>query len=30
MINKVATVAAYVDDQQQAIEFWTKQVGFKG
>ena len=29
MIIKIATAAVYVDDQQKAVEFWTKQVGFK-
>jgi lactoylglutathione lyase len=29
MIRKIATAAVYVDDQQKAVEFWTKQVGFK-
>ncbi|MDX8360917.1 MULTISPECIES: VOC family protein [Bacillaceae] len=29
MINKIATVAVYVDDQQKAKHFWTEQVGFE-
>jgi hypothetical protein len=29
MIRKIATAAGYVDDQRKAVEFWTKQVGFK-
>lgn len=29
MIKKIATAAAYVDDQRKALEFWTKQVGFE-
>lgn len=29
MIKKIATTAVYVDDQQKAVEFWTKQVGFQ-
>ena len=29
MIRKIATAAVYVDDQRKAVEFWTKQVGFK-
>jgi predicted enzyme related to lactoylglutathione lyase len=28
MIKKIATAAVYVDDQPQAVDFWTKQVGF--
>jgi hypothetical protein len=28
MITKIATAALYVDDQQKAVEFWTKQVGY--
>jgi lactoylglutathione lyase len=28
MITRIATVGVYVDNQQQAKEFWTKQVGF--
>jgi len=26
---KIATAAVYVDDQKQALEFWTKKVGFE-
>jgi hypothetical protein len=29
MVKKIATAAVYIGDQQQAIEFWTKQIGFK-
>jgi predicted enzyme related to lactoylglutathione lyase len=29
MIRKIATAAVYVEDQQQALEFWTTQVGFE-
>jgi lactoylglutathione lyase len=29
MIRKIATAAVYVEDQRKAVEFWTKQVGFK-
>jgi hypothetical protein len=29
MARKIATPAVYVGDQQQAIEFWRKQIGFK-
>lgn len=29
MINKIATVALYVDDQQKTKAFWTKKVGFE-
>jgi lactoylglutathione lyase len=29
MIRKIATAAVYVDDQEKALDFWTKQVGFK-
>ena len=29
MITHIATVAVYVDDQEKAEEFWTKQVGFE-
>jgi predicted enzyme related to lactoylglutathione lyase len=28
MIAKIATAAVYVEDQEKAIEFWTKRVGF--
>jgi len=28
MIRKLATVSVYVQDQQQALEFWTDKVGF--
>lgn len=28
MIKQIATVAIYVEDQQQAMRFWTEQVGF--
>lgn len=28
MINKIATVAVYVEDQQKAKQFWTDKVGF--
>jgi lactoylglutathione lyase len=29
MINKMATVALYVEDQEMAVDFWTKCVGFE-
>jgi lactoylglutathione lyase len=29
MIRKIATATVYVEDQTKAVEFWTKQVGFK-
>jgi lactoylglutathione lyase len=29
MISKMATVALYVDDQDRAVDFWTKRVGFE-
>jgi lactoylglutathione lyase len=29
LIRKIATAAVYVEDQRKAMEFWTKQVGFK-
>lgn len=29
MISNLATVALYVDDEQQAVDFWTKRVGFE-
>jgi lactoylglutathione lyase len=29
MIRKIATAAVYVEDQQRAVQFWTKQVGFE-
>jgi hypothetical protein len=29
MVKKIATAAVYIGDQQQAIEFWTKQIDFK-
>jgi lactoylglutathione lyase len=28
MITRIATVAVYVEDQDKAEEFWTRQVGF--
>ena len=28
MIKQIATVAVYVRDQKEALEFWTKKVGF--
>ena len=28
MIQKIATAAVYVEDQQKAVAFWTEQVGF--
>jgi len=28
MIDKIATAAVYVDDQDKALDFWTKKVGF--
>jgi lactoylglutathione lyase len=28
MIKEIATVAVYVEDQQEALEFWTEKVGF--
>lgn len=29
MLTKIATAAVYVDDQQKAVEFWTKQAGLE-
>ena len=29
MISKVATMALYVEDQNAAVDFWTKKVGFE-
>ena len=29
MIQKIATAAVYVEDQQKALAFWTDQVGFE-
>src|SRR5687767_12208340 len=29
MIQKIATAAVYVEDQQKAVTFWTEQVGFE-
>lgn len=29
MIQKIATVAIYVEDQQKAKTFWTEKVGFR-
>jgi lactoylglutathione lyase len=29
MITRIATVAVYVEDQDKAEEFWTRQVGFE-
>jgi predicted enzyme related to lactoylglutathione lyase len=29
MITKIATAAVYVDDQEQAVQFWVEQVGFR-
>lgn len=29
MIEGIATVAVYVDDQDSALRFWTEQVGFE-
>ena len=28
MIQKIATAAVHVDDQQKSVAFWTEQVGF--
>jgi lactoylglutathione lyase len=28
MIKRIATVTIYVEDQDQALRFWTEQVGF--
>jgi len=28
MITNIATAAVYVEDQNKAVEFWTKKVGF--
>ncbi|MGE6369332.1 VOC family protein [Planococcus kocurii] len=28
MINKIGQIMLYVDDQEKAIRFWTKKVGF--
>lgn len=29
MIQRIATVAVYVEDQQKAKQFWTEKVGFE-
>lgn len=29
MIKKIATVAVYVDDQEEALKFWTEKIGFE-
>lgn len=29
MINKIASVSIYVDDQDAAVDFWTKKIGFQ-
>ncbi|RYL93509.1 VOC family protein [Sporolactobacillus sp. THM7-4] len=29
MINKIASVSIYVDDQDKAIDFWTNKVSFE-
>ena len=29
MITKIATQAVYVDDQAEAVRFWTERVGFE-
>lgn len=29
MIKRIATVAVYVENQQEALKFWTEQVGFE-
>jgi lactoylglutathione lyase len=29
MIKKLATAALYVEDQEKAVEFWTKRAGFE-
>jgi lactoylglutathione lyase len=29
MIRKIATAAVYVSDQRDAVEFWTRKVGFE-
>ena len=29
MIQRVATVAVYVEDQEQALDFWREQMGFE-
>jgi lactoylglutathione lyase len=29
MIKKIATVGIYVDDQNKALQFWTKKAGFE-
>ena len=29
MIERIATVAIYAEDQQAAMKFWTEQVGFE-
>jgi predicted enzyme related to lactoylglutathione lyase len=29
MINQIATVAIYVEDQQKSLEFWTEKAGFE-
>ncbi len=28
MVNKIGKITLYVENQEQAIEFWTKKVGF--
>ena len=29
MIQQIATIAVYIEDQQRAVKFWTEQVGFE-
>lgn len=29
MISQIGTVAVYVENQQEAVKFWTEQVGFE-
>ena len=29
MIQQIATVAVYVDDQERALEFWRDRMGFE-
>ncbi|WP_301107223.1 VOC family protein [Sporosarcina sp.] len=29
MINKIGQIMLYVNDQEQAVDFWTKKVGFR-
>ena len=29
MIQRIATVAVYVEDQEKALEFWRERMGFE-